>query len=429
MTAAVQNHAERDHATWSASAAKRNIACAGALALTKDLPNTTSEPADWGTCAHEIAEACLRDGTDAERFIGQTLKGKKYEFEVDEEMAETAQEFIDYVRARFEIDDDIWIEQKFSFVDLKPPFDAGGTGDAVIYKPALRELEVVDLKGGRGVVVEAKGNPQLRSYGLGALLANPGLDVQTVKVTIVQPRAPHKDGRIRSEAFPVSDLLDWTVDMLAAMRRSAQALADWEKIGSTVTKEQWAAAHLNPGTHCKDTFCGAYATCPAAEAKAYADAGLFFDPVTDEPKTSLSDHSDVNDPAERARRLDAVEFLDGWIKAVRAEEHRRAEMGDPAPGWCLVEKVGREKWNGADAEKTARAAAEAAGLPEAKFLNPGKLKTPKQVREALKKAKADTSALDGLSEAKSSGTNLVQQDGTIRPAVSQVEKHFEAIKE
>ena len=61
------------------------------------LPETTSEAADWGTCAHQIAERCLRDGGDADRFIGTTEKGKKFSFEVDEEMAETAQMYVDYV--------------------------------------------------------------------------------------------------------------------------------------------------------------------------------------------------------------------------------------------------------------------------------------------------------------------------------------------
>lgn len=418
-------HSERDHATWSASAAKGNMACAGRIAMTKDLPESTNEAADWGTCAHQISEACLRDGGDADRFIGTIQKGKKYEFEVDEEMADTAQEYIDYVRKQAADGVDLWIEEKFSFAELKPPFDSGGTGDAVIYKPALRELEVVDLKGGRGVVVEAKGNPQGRSYGLGALLAHPGLDVQTIKVTIVQPRAPHKEGRIRSDVFSVAELLDWTVDMLAAMKRSREALDNFPGFDDAKALEAWADVWLTPGDHCKDTFCKAHGFCPAAWKKAEADADLYFDPVTSEPKSGLSPMP--NDPDERARRLDMVDFLEGLVKAIRAEEHRQAEMGNPAPGWCLVDKTGREKFVDAEAERKALAAAKAAGLEESAYLNPGKLKTPKQVKAAMKKAGADLSALEGLSKAESSGTNLVRQDGTIREAIAPVDQHFEAI--
>lgn len=430
------NHAARDHATWSASAAKGNMTCAGRLTLTKDLPESTNEAADWGTCAHQIADDCLHDGTDAERFIGQTLKGKKYSFTVDEEMAETAQEFIDYVRREFEAkapgrddadDRVLWIEQRFSFADLKPPFEAGGTGDAVIYKPALRELEVVDLKGGRGVVVEAKGNPQLRSYGLGAMLANKGLDVQTVKVTIVQPRAPHKDGRIRSESFSVADLLDWTVEMLAAMKRSKAALDAFPGFDNAAALEDWARDWLTAGPYCRDTFCKAAATCPALKLKAEEAVGLHFDPITDAPV--LRNAPDSGDPDERAKRLDLLDMIEGWVKEVRAHEHRMAEMGQPATGYGLVEKTGREKWIDAEAEAKARAAAKAAGLDEAKYINPGKLKTPKQVKAALKKAKADASALEGLSSQEVTGSNLVRLDGSIRPAIPLVEQHFEAIQE
>ena len=460
------NHAEREHATWSASSAKRSMLCSGALGLilevTKDWPESTNEAADWGTCAHQISEACLRDGTDASRFIGQTLKGKKHSFEVDDEMADCAQEFIDYVRQTREEADGwtgepcpaccgsgqsnegphclscagtgdqhimppLWIEQRFSFASLKPPFDAGGTGDAVVYKPATKELEVVDLKGGRGVVVEAKGNPQLRSYGLGAVLTHPDLDVETVKVTIVQPRAPHKDGRIRSETFEVGELVMWTSEMLASMRRSKQAMDERAVITGELSEEEWARKWLVPGDHCQDTFCDVAAVCPALRMKVEESIGLHFHPITEEP--TIRNSPNVGGPEQIGKYLDCADMIEGWVKHLRAHGHRMAEMGQPPAGYCLVEKTGREAWVDKDAEKKAVAAAEALGLDKSKYLNDPKTNTPKQIREAFKKAKADVSALEGLSSTPSTGTNLVRQDGTIRPAVSAVEQHFQAIKE
>lgn len=432
-------HSDRDHATWSASASSRNFRCPGSLALTMHLPETTSEAADWGTCCHQISERCLRDGGDADRFIGTTEKGKKYSFEVDEEMADTAQVYVDYVRVtqdqyhgkllahqQEELSALVWIEQRFSLADLNPPFDAGGTGDAVIYLPAERRLEIVDLKGGRGVVVAAKGNPQLRTYALGAMLANKGLDVEQVTVTIVQPRAAHPDGRIRSETFHVIDLMEWANDMLAAMQRAAQAMADREKITGPLTEAEWAKLHLSPGDHCRDTFCKAAGTCPALRQAALDAVGVHFSPIDDTPR--IANAPDSGSPEERAKRLDMLEMIEGWIKEVRAHEHRMAEMGQPAPGYGLVEKVSREKWV-EGAEDVIRAIATEAQLPQDKFLIPGKLRTPKQVREALKKAKADTSALVGLSETPTGGTNLVKIDQTTRVVKSPVETHFTAIQE
>lgn len=419
-------HADREHSVWSASSASRNFKCSGALALTMHLPETTSEAADWGTCCHQISERCLRDGGDADRFIGTTEKGKKHSFEVDEEMAETAQMYVDYVRnisrdTRYFTDPvRLWLEQRFSLADLNPPFDAGGTGDAVIYLPAERRLEIVDLKGGRGVVVAAKGNPQLRSYALGALLANKGLDVEQVTVTIVQPRASHPDGRIRSETFHVIDLMEWAADMMAAMYRAREAL-DRKAV---MPESAWAREYLAPGDHCRDTFCKAAGTCPALRQSALDAVGVHFAPVDDTPR--IANAPDSGSPEERAKRLDMLDMIEAWVKEVRAHEHRMAEMGQPAPGYGLVEKVGREKWKD---EEAARAAIASTGLAQDKWLNPGKLRTPKQVRDALKKAKAEVSALADLSETPTGGTNLVRIDQTTRVVKSSVETHFQAIQE
>ena len=106
-----------------------------------------------------------------------------------------------------------------------------------------------------------------------------------------------------------------------------------------------------------------------------------------------------------------------------------AEMGQPPTNYVLVDKTGREAWVDKEAEKRAVAAAKKAGLKEKDYQNDPKARTPKQIRDAFKKAKADLSALEGLSSTPTTGTNLVRQDGTIRPAVSAVEQHFKPITE
>lgn len=419
------DHASRGHSVWSASASEGNFACWGRLALTQGLPESTSEAADWGTCCHQIADACLRDDTDADRFIGATLKGKKFSFEVDEEMAETAQTYIDYCRKRIadyeaETGDKAryWIEQHFDLAEMNPPFEAGGTGDFVAFFPLWKHLEVVDLKGGRGVVVEAKGNKQGRTYGLGALVANKGLAVERVTVTIVQPRAPHPDGRIRSETIDVMDLMDWTFDMLQAMRKSKEAM----DAKADLAPAAWAAAYLNPGPHCGSTFCKAAATCPALEQAALDAVGVWFTP---EGNAQLANVPEVTDPDERARRLDTLDMIEDWVKQVRAHEHHLAEGGSPATGYGLVKKQAREKWNdGVDAQ--VRLACELAGLKDDKFLIPGKLRTPKQVRKELKDK---ANLVSGLSDTPTGGTNLVRLDNSMRQEIAApIISHFQVEK-
>lgn len=409
------NHADRDHASWSASASSRNFACPGAMAMTMHLPESTSEAADWGTVCHEIGEICLRDGGDADRFIGKTMKGKKFSFEVDEEMTETTQEYVDYVRGLLSNYENLtgdkavlMLEQKFDLSVLGTPFDAGGTGDAVIYYPLWRQLDVVDLKTGRGVVVDVVGNKQLRTYGLGAILHNKGIKVDNVTVTIVQTRAAHPDGRIRSETISVLDLLDWTADMLAAMKLAKEAIDAKPDLAPAA----WAAAYLTPGAHCASTFCKAAATCPALEQKVFDTARLHFTP-RNEPV--ISNAKEMTDPTERRDRLDLLDMVENWVKQVRAHEHWLAETGQPAEGYGLVRKVGREKWDDGADEKVRQACA-IAGLDDEKFLKPSVLKTPKQVREALKKAGMDGLIKD-LSSTPEGGTNLVRLDKSVRPEV------------
>lgn len=415
------DHAAREHSQWSASATERLWQCSGSLALTDGLPETTSEAADWGTACHQLAEKCLRGNGPADRHIGTTEKGKSHSCVVDEEMAETAQTYVDYVTSVAESDPDaqMWIEQHFTLASLNPPFEAGGTADAVIYLPRIRTLEVVDLKGGRGHVVEVIGNPQGRTYALGAMLAHQGLDVDHIRVTIVQPRAPHKDGRTRSETFHISELVEWTADLVKAMHRSHDALLAATAIMSTTPDKDpaWAAHFLKAGDHCK--FCRAKAFCPAIESKAMATVGAWFDDLgTPRVPTVRPD----DDPVERGRKLDLLDMMEGWISAYREDEHRRAEMGDPAANYVLVDAEGREKWNDG-VEAAVLDAVKAAKLPEAKYLNPGKLRTPKQIRKELG-PKADLVA--GLSSTPKTGHNLVRADKTTRtPVLGNAAKFFE----
>lgn len=403
-------HAERDHATWSASATERNWNCPGALALTKDLPETTSEAADWGTVAHEIAEICLRSGRSPDEFSGQARRNKAFEFIVDDEMIECVAEYVNYVRKRLPTDGHAIIEQRFSLASLNPPFDAGGTADAVIYFPSEKLLEVVDLKTGKGGTVEVTENKQLRTYALGALLSNKGLDVMQVRSTIVQPRKPHKDGRIRSETYHVADLLEWTGELLAAMRRSALALA-------YIDEPAWTTTYLKPGDHCAKTFCGARGFCPALQQKVYDEAAVWFD---DQDKPRLANSPDAMSPEAIAKALDAADMIEGWVNAVRAYAHTQAESGVTIPNYLLVEKIGRRAWTN-EAEAVARL--EKAGHdPYTK-----KPVSPAQAEKLLGKKQA--SLIADLIEKPVTGTSLVRADKTTRePVQSAVSKFLQPIE-
>ena len=188
------DHSARAHATWAASATAANWHCAGRIALTKDMPNTTSIHAARGTAAHQVAELCLRAHDDAIEVLGVPLLIEGYSIEVDEEIVASAQMYIDYVRKRVADGGDLWLETRLPLAALDPPFDAGGTVDARLIFPGKRLVEIVDFKHGVGVV-EAD-SPQLKTYALGTLLdlGQYASNYDTITTTIVQPRAHHASG-------------------------------------------------------------------------------------------------------------------------------------------------------------------------------------------------------------------------------------------
>lgn len=414
-------HSERAHATWSASATSRNWACSGALALGATVAklDVESEAAGWGTACHQLSEKCLKDAyrggaRKADEFIGTAEKTKQHSFDVDEEMADTAQQYVDYVVGAFESPGcGLWIEERFSLAKLDPPFDSGGTCDAIIYNPDEKLLEVVDLKGGRGIVVEVTENKQLRTYALGALLAHPELDVVQVKSTIVQPRAPHKDGRIRSETYHVAELMEWTADLLARMALAKYADRELAQVTGALTREEWADTWLTAGSHC--TFCPAEGICPALEKKALATATAFF---TDNGAVAVRNQPSELDPGRIAQVLDGADLLQGWLNAVRALGTRLAETGTEIPGYHLADRIGHRKFK-LDAENEPPVNELYAMGVEYDDIWENKLRSPAQIEKALgaKRLKPIKAQFDALIHKPVTGRSLVSSAKSTRPAV------------
>jgi hypothetical protein len=79
----------------------------------------------------------------------------------------------------------VLIEQRLDY--SKYVEEGFGTGDCIIIADGT--LHIVDYKHGRGVLVEADDNPQMKLYALGALeLFDCIYDIDTVSMTIYQPR-------------------------------------------------------------------------------------------------------------------------------------------------------------------------------------------------------------------------------------------------
>lgn len=304
------------HATLGASKASRWMACPGSVRLERGVSAPPeSDFAAEGTCAHFVAELCLTGKTTTPwDYVGKEFHG----VEVTEDMAEHVAVFVDYCRSLPYTQR--WIEREFNLSALNPPEPMFGTADFVRYDAASSTLEVVDLKYGRGVIVDAMENKQLMYYGLGVLL-DLGVSVDKVKLTIVQPRAEHGDGYIRSDEQDVLDIVGFAGELL-----------------QMAAETQRPDAKLAVGTHCR--WCNAAGLCPekAQQAQNVAMTEFSVMPEVTPPDPALLSDEAFNDV------LSKIHLLEGFARAVWAHAEAKLHRGEPVPGWKLVQKRANRKW-------------------------------------------------------------------------------------
>lgn len=300
---------EKKHALLNASRAKRWLTCTPSARLEETLPEEKSEYAEEGSFAHKVAEVELRfklkqiDGRAYKKQRGEIKENPLYTVALEEYIQSyvtIVMERVAEARTRCK-DPIILLEQKLDFSRWVP--EGFGTGDVIIIADGI--LEVIDLKYGKGAPVSAEDNPQIRLYGLGALEQFDGLyDIETVKMTIVQPRLDS----VSSDSISVSDLYAWAENVVTP--KAIQAMA--------------GEGEYVPGDHCQ--FCRAKATC-----RARANANLELAKYDFTEPALLTDE-------EIADILTKAEQLQSWAGDIRSYALDQAENhGKKWPGWKLVE--------------------------------------------------------------------------------------------
>ena len=336
------------HSKFSASAASRWLACPGSIALSEGKPDNTSEYAAWGSVAHSIADKSLVLGETANEFIGSKFSQDGYLITVDQEMVDCVQTYLDNLHEMTAGADLFESETRTNYASwLHVDTDlAWGTADATAVLGT--ELQVHDLKTGRGVEVDAQGNEQMMLYAGGKLLEMEalGVDVETVRLVIHQPRvrkAPSEWTLTRDE------LVAW---LTSEARKAAQRVL---LAHEAVEFDQYLAA----GDHCR--WCRAKATCPELRADV---AATVADTVPASPEEFAVIEPSVTPPADTAHTpeswlamcLSRVDLIEDWCSSIRAEALRRLSAGEPVPGYKLVQgKRGKRQWaDPAEAEKVLR---------------------------------------------------------------------------
>ena len=310
------------HAVLSASGSERWLACPPSARLEQEFESTTSQYAEEGRFAHQLAELHLQ------HFLGE-LTQRQLTYRVNKLKKESdfySQEMEDYVQVYVDIaiekinaakaksyDAIVFLEQRLDFSPWVP--EGFGTGDLVLVADGV--VEVVDLKYGKGVPVSAVSNTQMRLYGLGAYqLFDVLYDIQTVRMTIVQPRLDS----ISTEELSSKELLTWGSE---TVRPIAKLAFDGEG--------EFAA-----GEHCR--FCRAKHTCRArAETNLELAKYEFRDPP-------LLEQDEITAVLGQAAELQSwvTDVLDYAL--VQARDH-----GVHWPGWKLVAGRSNRKYTDDDA--------------------------------------------------------------------------------
>jgi len=333
-------HSERAHSSHGASGASRWMYCSGSVYMLENSPRRpSSASAKQGTHAHELLEMAL---------MGIRVQPQDCDPYDRVEMMAAIQEAVDWVTEIMEANPGavLYLEKPFTITE-----EVWGTNDVSIYAPLTETLYVMDFKYGVGLV-RAKGNKQLRIYGLGAIreLAAEGKPVSHVEITICQPRCPDEVGETtRTENVDIVDLFDFFLEVEAAVQRTKDASRLLELLPQQSQEAQdefWA-----PGGKWTKVFSpspDACQWCVSATCRAVRESVRENLPAVPDDLIDMGEWSPPDVTAIETQRLLAIkkadEMIKKFLKAVSMELLVRGLQGADLGDQKIVNKQARRKF-------------------------------------------------------------------------------------
>lgn len=403
-----------NHALLSASSAHRWLACTAAPHFEENFPNGTSTYAEEGTLAHSICELYARKkfSVMTTRKFNAELKKLQAQPLYQDEMLKTAEAYVEYLTEKamaYPSTPHVAMEVKVDLTDYIP--EGFGTCDCVMVGGDT--LHITDYKHGKGVPVDAVGNPQMRLYALGALKlysAVYGDQIKQVSMGICQPRL--------SETASEDSL-------------TAEELLAWGDSIKPIAKEAYdGPGTFCPGGHCR--FCKGKTQCRARAAHfaGFSDfVGLELEGrMTEEKKAERecraafgAELPPILSNAEVADLLVRAEGLAAWYKDLQEYATGALLAGDEIPGFKLVEGRSNRTFSNVD---EAIQALTAAGYDEA-LIYDRKPKTLTELEKML--GKKDFASLLAPFVVKPQGKPTLAPDSDKRAAFNPGAAEFEGV--
>ena len=307
-----------DHALLSCSGSERWIHCPPSVRLSQAFPDEETKYAAEGTLAHTLGE--LKTLKKLGRISAVEFETRVHEVRSNElytgrEMERITDDYRDYILEAFAVAKSldpkaaIYIEVTLDLDHIVP--EGFGRGDICIV--AKDYLHFIDLKYGKGVLVEAKENPQQMLYACGALrkfFTKTG-DTVKVRLTIYQPRIKNIDTWDTDSKY----LMSWAHDVAAPA-----ALLAFD-----------GAGEFKAGEHCH--FCPANKNCRK-----------HYEYVTEIAKHQFAPPETIS-LTEVAEILMRAKQLKSWLDAVSDWAIAGALKGElKIPGMKLVRGTARRNY-------------------------------------------------------------------------------------
>jgi hypothetical protein len=319
-----------EHSPLGGSGAHRFLACAGSFLLHRaqlendEFENITSEYADLGTAAHELAATCLTEEREPFEFLGKKFGRYTAGTEIN----------LDAIGVYVNECERIWqrdgkgkvlIEETIKLPDLHPLLR--GTVDFG-YWSVKRGVYLRDYKNGEGIGVGAVNNKQLLYYGFLMVMGEPwlrdGPKDLPVNLGIVQPNFYGIYEEPETWETTLGYVRDWGHDELLP------------RMHDLMKTQEVFDTDFVPGEHCQ--FCPVLLDCPKMQKafKDYAQADEeFIAMLTDQELDQYYAQR------EQARR---------FMNALESTVHARLVGGSTIPSAKLVEKKTARIWrSGAEA--------------------------------------------------------------------------------